>query len=115
LLPANAVVHGLNDMNKNALEVIEYLVEYTDHLSDNAQDIAEKILFDGSLDDLDALERDTYSTDIEPLLSPDCLGTNGKGCLKQASVESEFVLECYQSGNYLCEECRQTLGYQEAS
>lgn len=102
-------------MNKNTLEVIEYLVEYTDHLDDTAQEIAEKILFDGSLDDLDALERDSYSTSIEPLLTPDCVGSDGKGCVKQAKVEAEYVLEFYQSGDSLCEECRQTMGYQEAS
>jgi len=102
-------------MNKNTLEVIEYLVEYTDHLDDTAQEIAEKVLFDGSLDDLDALERETFTNDIQPLLTPDCMGSDGKSCIKQGKVEDEFVLECYQSGNYLCEECRQSMGYQEAS
>lgn len=102
-------------MNKNTFEVIEYLVEYTDLLDNTAQEIAEKILFDGSLDDLDALERDSYSKDIEPLLSPACRGANDKGCDRQCNVEAEFVLECYQSGIYQCEECRQLGELRKAS
>lgn len=102
-------------MNKNTFEIIEYLVEYTDLLDDTAQEIAEKILFDGSLDDLDALERDAYYRDIEPLLIPACRGTDGKGCEKQGNVEPEWVLECYQSGIYQCEECRQLGELRKAS
>ena len=102
-------------MNKNTFEIIEYLVEYTDLLNDTAQEIAEKVLFDGSLDDLDALERDTYSADIEPLLNPACQGADGTDCVKQGNVEAELVLECYQSGIYLCEECRQLGELREAS
>jgi len=102
-------------MNKNTLEVIEYLVEYTDILGDSAQEIAEKILFDGSLDDLDALEREAFTSTIKPLLDLDCTGANGQKCDKQSKIESEFVLKCYQSGTYLCEECRQLSGLREAS
>lgn len=102
-------------MNKNTFEIIEYLVEYTDLLDDTAQEIAEKILFDGSLDDLDALERDSYAREIEPLLSPACRGAADKGCEKQANIEAEWVLECYQSGVYQCEECRQLSELRKAS
>lgn len=102
-------------MKKNSLDVIEYLVEYTDRLSDSAQDIAEKVLFDASVDDLDALERETYSTEIEPLLAPLCRGINDRGCDNGSTVEADFVLECYQSGVYLCEECRQMDELREAS
>lgn len=93
-------------MNKNTLDVIEYLIEYTEILNENAQEIAEKVLFDASIDDLDALERETFSKEIEPLLAPNCRGINNQGCEKQSAVEHEFALDCYQSGIYLCEECR---------
>ena len=102
-------------MNKNTLDVIEYLVEYTEFLNDTAHEIAEKVLFDGCTDDLDALERDVYSKEIEPLLTPACLGIGGKGCVKKSTVETEFVLECYQSGIYLCQECRELSEIKKAS
>lgn len=102
-------------MNKNTFDIIEYLVEYTDLLNDTTQEIAEKVLFDGSTDDLDALERDVYSKELEPLLTPACRGNDGNGCDKQSKVEMEFVLECYQSGIYLCQECRELGELKEAS
>ncbi len=102
-------------MKKNTLDIIEYLVEYTDLLTDTAQEIAEKILFDGSIDDLDALERQSFSKDIEPLLAPACRGALNDGCPTSCNVEDEFVLECYQSSLYLCRECRQMSELRKAS
>lgn len=94
-------------MNKSDLNVLEYLVEYSDLLADSSLEVAEKILFDGSLDDLDALERKTWESELRPLLTPACKGNDSSGCEKKQKVGSALALECYQSGIFLCQDCQQ--------
>jgi len=94
-------------MDKSDLDVLEYLVEYSDLLSGTSLEVAEKILFDASLEDLDALERQTWESDVRPLLTPACKGSDGGGCPKKQKVSSAQALACYQSGNFLCQDCQE--------
>ena len=94
-------------MDKSELEVLEYLVEYSDLLADTSLEVAEKILFDGSLDDLDALERKTWESELRPLLTPACKGHDSSACPNKQKIASAQALACYQNGIFLCGDCQQ--------
>lgn len=102
-------------MNKPNIETLEYITEYTDLLDDATQEIAEKILFDGGTEALDALERDVFSNRIMPLLNPACEGIDGAGCHFQGVIEPEGVLTCHQQEQFICEECQQSAEMRKAS
>ncbi len=84
-------------------------------LDDETQEIAEKILFDGGTEELDALERDVFSTRITPLLKPPCTGINGNDCQGQGFIEDEGVLTYHQQEQFICEECRLSAEMRKAS
>jgi len=94
-------------MKKSDLDVLEYLVEYSDLLADTSLEVAEKILFDGSLEDLDTLERKTWESAVLPLLTPACQGIEATGCSRKQKIDSAQALSCYQSGKFVCEDCQQ--------
>lgn len=93
-------------MDKSDLDVLEYLVEYSGLLDGTSFEVAEKVLFDGSLEDLDALERKTWESALRPLLTPDCKGSDSTVCPAKQQIESAQALACYQSGIFLCQDCQ---------